>query len=313
MKKGNTGRFFNLSAVFTCAVSVIVLLMACSNPIIEKWWGDPENVLNPPITEDQPYHVVSFNMQGGSPFVVAQLIAHGGRIAKVPDITKPHSSFEGWFPNVNSTGAAWDFSKDTVNQDITLFASWRPDPIVVRFDPNGGKPAPDPQTLMNGTHVQEPLAMTHDDEYGFGGWFVGDETGSSYTESWLFNIPVSKEYSSISANGEVLLYAKWDGNFHTVTFVGDGDPFPEPQRIADGGKVVEPLPVGLDHYVFAGWFTDPKFTDRWDFSARKVYKDETLYIKWEGAIYTVTFITNGGSPQPIEQQIVWQGPWNLQR
>jgi len=55
---------------------------------MEKWWIEQE-----PPTATIPvrsYHIVNFSVEGGAPFVEAQLIAHDALISKVPAVTRDH-------------------------------------------------------------------------------------------------------------------------------------------------------------------------------------------------------------------------------
>ncbi|MCL2879503.1 MAG: hypothetical protein FWF29_04580, partial [Treponema sp.] len=95
MKNSKTRRFYKLYAGFVCALSVLLILTACSNPVIEKWWGNKETT--PTVTpEDRTYHVVNFNVAGGDPFVEAQLVAHNSTISKVPVVSRDNYGFAGW-------------------------------------------------------------------------------------------------------------------------------------------------------------------------------------------------------------------------
>ena len=106
MKNKNAGRAsvsncFGLITALAFTVSAIVLFTVCVNPVIDRWWADGQ-----PTSGDRLFHVVNFNMEGGmvedgtpgGGMVEAQLIAHNGRIAKVPGITREHYGFSGGLP-----------------------------------------------------------------------------------------------------------------------------------------------------------------------------------------------------------------------
>jgi uncharacterized repeat protein (TIGR02543 family) len=72
----------------------------------------------PPIT-----YTVSFDSQGGSAVASITGVAAGSVITAPPAPTRPGYTFGGWYkeaPCVN----AWNFSTDTVNGNITLYAKW---------------------------------------------------------------------------------------------------------------------------------------------------------------------------------------------
>ncbi|MCL2192884.1 MAG: InlB B-repeat-containing protein, partial [Treponema sp.] len=272
-----------------------VFFVACHNPIMERWWGDSTGQEPSPVPVGPIYHVVSFETDGGLPAVGDQLIAHEARIARVPSVSKEHHGFGGWFRNASRTGDPWNFAVDTVDRDFTLFARWVPVSYTVTFEANGGTPVPTDQALFSGAKVKEPLPMIHDNGRGFGGWF----TNAAFTgEAWNF--------ATDTVNGDLTLYARWTDTFYTVTFMDNGVPIEE-QRITRSGRVVEPLPISKEHYVFDGWFADAGFTDRWDFATRTVNNHLKLYARWERDRYTVTFIAGDGLPRPLQQQISYPG------
>jgi len=284
----------NVKLIFGLLALACIFFVACHNSVMERWWGDQPGQEPDPVPVGPVYHVVSFEVDGGSPAVGDQLIAHEGRVARVPALSKEHHGFGGWFRNASRTGDVWDFATDTVDRDITLFARWVPVSYVITFEANGGSPAPADQVLFSGAIVKEPPPMNRA-RFGFGGWF----TDASFTgEAWNF--------ATDTANGNLTLYARWTETFCTVMFMDKGVILGE-QQIACGGRVVEPLPVRKEHHAFAGWFTDERFTDRWDFATRTVNNNLTLYARWERDRYTVTFIAIGGLPQPPQQQISYLG------
>jgi len=286
----------NAKLVFGLLTLACALFAACHNPIIERWWGDQDGREPAPTPVGPVYHVVSFEVDGGSPAVGDQLIAHEGRIAKVPTVSKEHHGFGGWFRNASRSGDAWDFNADTVDRDLTLFARWVPVSYIITFEANNGTPVPTSQSLLSGAKVKEPPAMTHANGHGFGGWF----TNAAFTgQAWNF--------ATDTVNENLSLYAKWVEDFFTITFVDDGVSILEDQRIARGGRIVEPLPISKRYYVFDGWFADANFIERWDFATRTVNNNLTLYARWERDRYTVTFVANGGLPQPLQQQIAYPG------
>lgn len=85
---------------------------------------------NKTITKDMKLYVtatavtytVTFNSNGGSS-VATQTIATGKTATKPTDPTKSGYTFNGWYKESALTNA-WDFSKDTVTANTTLYAKW---------------------------------------------------------------------------------------------------------------------------------------------------------------------------------------------
>jgi len=142
------------------------------------------------------------------------------------------------------------------------------------------------QSVGAGERAARPSPPTKDGSY-FEDWYTnGNYTGSAYN----FNTPVT---------AHLTLYAKWNENFFTVTFMSDGNIF-STQNVGVGGRPTpgNPLKAG---YTLAGWFRDANLTDEWNFEVHTVAGDIILYAKWV-QVYTVTFNSNGGGGTiPIEQ------------
>ena len=66
--------------------------------------------------------LVSFNSMGGS-VVQSQSVADGEKATEPTDPTKDGYTFGGWYSDLGLTDA-WDFSTDTVDSDMMLYAKW---------------------------------------------------------------------------------------------------------------------------------------------------------------------------------------------
>lgn len=66
--------------------------------------------------------LVSFNSMGGS-VVQSQSVADGELATEPAAPTKTGSTFDGWYSDLGLTDA-WDFSTDTVDSDMMLYAKW---------------------------------------------------------------------------------------------------------------------------------------------------------------------------------------------
>ena len=89
--------------------------------------------------------------------------------------------------------------------------------------------------------------------------------------------------------------------YYTVTFDSDGGSTVSSQRVESGKTVTKPSNPTKTDYDFDGWFTGDTL---YDFDT-PVKADITLKAKWEIAIYTITFDSDGGSD--IEVQYVQAG------
>ena len=66
---------------------------------------------------------VSFDTQGGSSAKSAT-VKKGGKISAPSAVYRDGYSFTGWYKEANCVNE-WDFSKDTVTKDMTLYAGWK--------------------------------------------------------------------------------------------------------------------------------------------------------------------------------------------
>ena len=89
---------------------------------------------------------------------------------------------------------------------------------------------------------------------------------------------------------------------YTVTFNmnGHGDAI-EPVKVTEGNTVAAPTAPIAEGWIFGGWYTDEACTTAYDFTT-PVTADITLYAKWTGVEYTVTF-DMGGKATNIEQKV----------
>ena len=178
--------------------------------------------------------------------------------------------------------------------------SLQPNYFLVTFDADGGDPTPDEQKILPGgtvMRVQPPVKIVSGFAYGFGGW------SADGINAWDFSQPVTSNLN---------LKAIWGTSAFTVTFHSDnGIPEPPDQSIIAGGKISTPNPMTRGTDAFDGWYTEPGFINKWNFTVNTLAApgaDMDLYARWvpgAGNI-TVNFVANNGIPNP-EPQILTPG------
>ncbi len=226
-------------------------------------------------------YTVTFNSNGGSA-VKAQAVRSGAKASKPASPTKSGYTFKGWYSDKSLT-KAYDFGS-TVRSNLTLHAKWeKKAAYTVAFDSNGGT-AVKAQTVSSGAKASKPANPTNPTKAGhaFKGWY----SDKSLTKAYDFG-------SAVKSN--LTLYAKWEANKYTVTFVSNGGTSVAKQTVSYGAKASKPSDPTLEGSQFAGWYTDAACTEAYDFGSA-VKSDLALYAKWEKrAAYTVTFDSNGGT------------------
>ncbi len=115
--------------------------------------------------------------------------------------------------------------------------------------------------------------------------------GDVYTPGSTIDMPANR----------LTLYAIWENETHTVTFVENGGS--EVKDITDvalDAKITAPTSPTRVGYTFGGWYKENTLKTPWDFANDTVTSDITLYAKWTQnaplETYTVTFEENGGTP-----------------
>ena len=138
-------------------------------------------------------YTATFDTAGGT-VIPSTSVAEGQLLPQPADPSKTGYTFGGWYKNSSRT-TPWNFSLDTVNSNVTLYAKWIPSVYSVTFETNGGSFIPQVQVAY-GNKIVQPAAPTKAG-YTFGGWF----RYSTLVQPWDFNVG--------TVNGNMQLYAKW--------------------------------------------------------------------------------------------------------
>ncbi|MBR2778170.1 MAG: InlB B-repeat-containing protein, partial [Prevotella sp.] len=181
-----------------------------------------------------------------------------------------------------------------VTKDITLKAEWAGVPVVATFDANGGQFADlgDDTTTVKKEDVTQtygsgyvlPANAPTMDGYKFAGWYTKAEGGEAITS-------VTEVGSVVLEDGKTV-YAHWDNEVYTVTFMVDGEVYAT-QTVAGGEKAIlpgiEPVKEGAE---LDGWYTAGKVKYDFEADTNKVTSDLTLYAEWVPATCYVVVVAN---------------------
>jgi len=192
-----------------------------------------------------------------------------GIIPALPETSRTNYIFDGWYTKSDFSGNAVTFPY-TVTKPVTLYAKWLRT-YQVSFETNGGSEISGFRTAVIES-VQDPVK----DDNVFIGW---------YKDS-AFKNPVEFPYT---LTADTTLYAKWKQKY-TVSFETNGGTNVSSYKAIE---VESAPPVSRAGYAFIAWYTDIDLTEEAVFPF-EVTRDTTLYAKWQ-KIYTVTFVTNGGT------------------
>jgi len=249
---------------------------------------------------------VTFDSNGGSFSSGTEIkikAGAGDRITEpAEDPTKSNGDvFCGWWDS-SSYENRWNFGRDTVTDNITLYARWLSSGTkvyTVTFDSKGGSYVPPVRNVEQGTKISQPADPTKTGRLSvFGGWYKD----ANASNRWSF--------SSDTVTDNITLHANWlsvDTTTYTVTFNSNGGSAVDSIRVVPGStipKPPDPIKTTGTTTVFAGWYTRSTGGILWDFNSGTVTGDITLYARWaDGIPVTFSSVTANGSPTQTTTQL----------
>jgi len=212
-------------------------------------------------------YTLSFDKNGGEGANITPTVYGYEEIIKLPlnVFTKTGYVLSGWSltrdgEQVYVNGQEVNHINPDKNGTVTLYAVWTPVKYTVKFDGNSGEGS------------MESLDMTYDvytvltentftkEGYHFLGWSTTANGAVEYTDK------LSVRNLTTTDGKEVILYAVWEINTYTVTFVyktGAGVEVTTPVKVTHGSSVAipsdftrTPMKDDLYHYVFRDWSVD---------------------------------------------------------
>ncbi|MHA7965828.1 InlB B-repeat-containing protein [Paenibacillus sp. CAU 1782] len=155
------------------------------------------------------HYTLSFESNGGS-VAVAQTISYNDTATEPNTPTKLGFTFGGWYKETTLTNQ-WDFTKELVTTNTTLYAKWianygggyiPPHSFTVSFETNGGNVIVNVSVENNSNLADLPTPLK--EGFMFEGWYLDE----ALTRKWdLLTDRVTKNIS---------LYAKWIENTNTT-------------------------------------------------------------------------------------------------
>lgn len=274
-----------------------------------EWFTDPQNdfLLDQQVTDPGMIYIgckfeVTFKKNNGTTDDSVKVFTGGKVIEPIRPIKDGHT-FGGWFNDIDLVVGKWIFTEDVVTDNMTLYAKWIPNPpppttggdsyvptptYTLTFDTTGGSTI----SPRRYTYYQKPgiPEVPTKEGFTFSGWYKE----RAFENAWNFDEDFITK--------DTTLYAKWRATTYDVTFETNKGSAVQKQSV-EFGKLAEkpeiPTKVGS---TFEGWYKEATLTTAWNFEQDAVYQDITLYAKWIGNNFTLTFETNGGST--IESQSI---------
>lgn len=231
----------------------------------EKWMGS--DIVEEDIELFAKWRVtIAFDTDGGG--TIATYTVLEGEIIVAPNApVKEGLVFAEWY----NGDTRWDFKTHTVDNDITLKATWD---YRITFDTQGGT-AVGVQGVASGEKITEPKKTTY--------------KGRTF-KAWYHN-GVEWDFETGTITESITLTAMWEVS---VTFNSDGGSREETQTFAPGEAGTAPAKdPAKEGYVFDGWYWGDAL---WNFST-VVETSKKLEAKWI-ELYDVTFTIEGEEVVP---------------
>ena len=206
-------------------------------------------------------YTVTFNSNGGYPSQIKKGVLPWSRVIRPDNPTKEGSYFVCWMHD----GTVFDFDKDLISEDITLYALWSTTKYyTVTFDSEGGSSVP-LQRVKENKKAIKPVDPKKSG-YIFQGWVTDDNKEFSFTT------PVTSD---------MILTAKWQRYTHQVSFDSNGGSPVNTETIGDGDTAIKPgnpTYPSDDYKTFAYWEYDGKEYDfntlvKFDITLKAVWRD----------------------------------------
>lgn len=141
---------------------------------------------------------ISFETDGGSE--VQSFKYNYGEYIEFPEMpTKPGYNFVCWVTSRDDDLAEeWIFDKNTVEEDMTLYALWEPAEITVKFDLDGGN--------VDGEEVISDEKVVYGEVYG--NLPIPEKEGYTF-DGWVYSGEIITEDTTMTMTGEHILTARW--------------------------------------------------------------------------------------------------------
>ncbi len=206
-----------------------------------------------------------------TPALTGQVL--GSLISEPEKPTRKGYTFGGWYKDAQYS-RAWDFKKDAILDDTTLYAKWAANEYMVTLDKDGGDGGTGSVKARTGASMPYAIAPTRSG-FIFDGYYDDlDGEGAAYYSDSMKSL---KTWDKAEATK---LYANWN-SLTSVNFNSNGGSSIDLiTNIIPGSIIAEPAIPYKEGCVFEGWYKDSEISVPWDFKRDKITSDMTLYANW---------------------------------
>ena len=271
---------------------------------------------------DVQHWSVNFELPDGGEWTDTDEVKHqyleaGSKATKPSDPVRTGYDFAGWFIESDYNNGDWSSPYDfntSVTEYTSLYAHWTVQSVTVKYASNGGSGTISDQSF---TYEETPVYLTANvftrSGYNFIGWAKtsGASSAAFYDCESISESNWSTLHGSASGSAEVTLYAVWEIQKFTVTFMDSvsGDLISS-QDVEYGGTITPPSDPSKSHYTFLGWDDSNSTPNSMESAANlltPVTADRTLWAKWSPDTYTLTFNGNGATSGTMGTQTFTYG------
>ena len=240
---------------------------------------------------DVKSYTVTFDGNGGTPSYSNKTVVYDSNYESLPTANRTGYTFTGWYTAASGGTQVTSTTKVTITSNQILYAQWNANTFTVTFVGNGG--------TMGSTTKK---TVTYDSAYGDLSKITATRTGYTFT-GWYTAASGGTQVTSettVTITSNQTLYAQWNANTYTATFVGNGGtmgstttkPVTYNSTYGDLSKITATR-IG---YTFKGWYTAASGGTQVTSTTKVTQaKDHTIYAQWNANTYTATFVGNGGT------------------
>ena len=207
------------------------------------------------------YYSLTLNADGATNYTTNSAFIKAGTVITLPTgLTKTGYKADTWTGGISSI---------TMNQNGSLFPSWKIQSYILSFNANGGN-CSEGNRLLNYNAVYGTLPIPSLTGYTFAGWFTSAIGGTQVFDTTKMG------------TSNVIIYAHWTVNTYTLYFNANGGSCAESSRLVQYGAAYGALPTpSASGYKFLGWFTEASGGNQVYNTSVMAASDCVIYAHWE--------------------------------
>ena len=265
---------------------------------------DYTNVISLQATWSANKYTAAFDKQNGTGGSNSAVVTFNSAMPEITIPTRTGYTFGGYYTAKNGGGTQYYTSSGTsaknwnIAANTTLYAKWTTNTYTITYNANkpGRASASIAGSTAKSTHTYDVAKSLTANGYSLVGWtFKGWATSAN--GAVLYGDKDTVKNLTSTANGTYNLYAVWEANKYTVTFVTEGGSSVSPvEATFDSGLPTIGLPTRAG-YMFGGFYTAKngggmqyyKADGTAETDKYKVAGNLTLFAKWIPVSYTIAF------------------------